>query len=562
MLFMKSKDRYLSLFASILIAAGGLSQTNMTPLWSAVTHATTSDGVTELWISPQGESYQLGNITSLPGHPALDGMMLVKADANGNELWRKYFHGQDNNYQLFAASVVGDENGNVFVVYADDFRYTDLNSARIAVRKLDANGNEIWSNYYTEEINNLVESPLRRTGLYKNGLLYFISGTSGLNPGDDSDAMIVKIDGASGNLIQKIVFNSPYDTDDFFRKLEVADNGDVWAVGRSRGYMYPGGIYSDYDANLVKYNSEGQFQWEHRENGTGNSEDYGISLAIDAAGNSYTSNQLRMIGTGQRRVQIQKIDPSGQVLWNHFYQGSSSGYNHDQPVAVLPNGNVVFSTSNENGIVTKALDGQTGQQLWSQNYNRSEAGAANRPYSLKADSEGNIYITGESRDNTPFGDGWDVVTMKYSSAGELLWLSNFTRGNYDTMGETGVALRLDAAENVYVAGWTQLNQAGNYNSDFLLLKYGNGNLGTKQSELTASALRCFPNPVADVMNIRDESAIAKVVLYDLYGSQIREWENQGKSNEVSLNMGGIAQGVYRATVFSEGRIRNLKIMKK
>lgn len=560
-MILKNKN-FLSLFASIALSYSVWAQTPAEPQWTFLADATNSDFVTDLWVSPQGESYTFGHIVNLEENDFLDGLMLLKTSADGQELWRKYYHAQSNDYRLFASCVVGDENGNIFLVYSDDCRYAGmLNNARIVVKKIDPDGNVIWSNFYTDVIENLVESPQRRSGVYKNGILYFVSGTGGTNPSDDSDAMVVKIDGASGNLIQKIVFNSQYDTDDMFRRVAVADNGDTWAIGRSRGYMYPGGIYSHYDANIVKYNAAGEFQWEHRENGSSNTEDHGINMAIDAQGNSYTSNQLRMIGISQRRVQIQKLSPAGEILWTHFYQGSSSGYTHDQPVIVLPNGNVVFSTSNANGLVTRGIDGQTGQELWTQNYNRSEAGAANRPYDMKADSAGNIYITGSSRDNTPLGQGWDFLTMKYSSDGELLWLSNFNRGNYDSSGDTGAVLQFDAEENVYVAGGTQLNEAGNYNNDVLLLKFGNGLLASK--EFNPGVFSSYPNPVVGTLNIKgSDAAITKVILYDIYGHEVSKWENLGSMAEVSLDMGGIAQGIYLAAVFSENQSQSLKIMKK
>lgn len=557
---MTSNNRILSLFASFFIT-GLMAQTNQEPVWSILAHATVSDHVTDLWVTPQGESYMFGNISYMPSSPALDGMMLVKANSDGQEVWRKYYHPQDNNYQLFSQSIVGDGNGNVFLIYTDDYRYTDLNSTRIAVKKIDPDGNVIWSNFYTEVVENLVESPRARSGVYKNGKLYFVSTTGGIDPSDDLDAMIVKIDAGSGNLIQKIVFNSQYDTDDFFREVMVSDNGEMWAIGRSRGYMYPGGIYSDYDSNVVKYSADGQFQWEHRTNGTSNSEDYGINAAIDPEGNTYTSSQLRMLGINQRRVNIQKISPTGTVLWDYYYQGSSSGYTHDQPILVLPNGNVVFSASNEDGIVTKALNGMTGEELWSQNYNRSAAGAANRPYNMRSDAAGNIYIAGQSRDNTPFGAGWDAVTIKYSADGELLWIGNFNRGDYATSGETSQVLKMDAMGNVYVAGGSQLGESANYDSDFFLLKYGVGNLAVSTND--ALPYSYYPNPTENVINITtSESVIEKVVLYDLYGHLVHQWQDIGNSKEISLDMGEIAPGVYLVVVSGEGRSQNLKIMKK
>lgn len=557
---MSFNHRFLAGFLSATLALSAYAQNTAEPLWSLLTDATTSDHVTDLWVNPQGASYQLGHISNIASSTALDGLMLVKTGPNGQELWRRYYHPQSNDYQFFAGGVAGDAQGNVYLVYTDDFRYTDLNNTRIAVKKIDPDGNELWNHYYTDVLQNLVESPVARSVIFKNGIIYFVAGTAGTDPSDDMDAMIVKVDGATGNLIQKIVFNSQYDTDDFFRRVEVSDNGDMWAVGRSRGYMYPGNIYSDYDANVVKYNAAGEFQWEHRENGTGNSLDFGINHTIDGQGNCYTSNQLRMIGINQRRIQIQKIAPDGMVLWTHFYQGSSSGYNHDQPVKMLPNGNVVFSASNEEGIVTRALNGQSGEVLWTQFYNRSAAGASNRPYDMAVDASGNICVIGESRDNTPFGAGWDIVALKYSGSGELIWVSNYNRGNYDSMGEYGVALQFDDAQNLYVAGTSQVNESQNYNSDFVLLKFGNGTLGLSSHH--AARFACYPNPVRDILTVQAQEPITAVVLMDIFGQTVRSWNHSGAAEAtVSLNLEGLAAGVYFLQTESRYSAAVTKILK-
>jgi hypothetical protein len=372
--------------------------------------------------------------------------------------------------------------------------------------------------------------------------LYLAGSQTSLETISNMDGMIIKIDGASGSLVQKIIFESEYQSDDTFRDVQVSDSGEMWAIGRSRGYMWPGGIYSHYDANVVKYNADGVLQWEHRENGTSNNEDFGINLTIDDEGNCYTSNQLRMLSVSQKKVVAQKIDPDGNVVWSYQYQGSSSEYNFKQPIELLPNGNVALVTSNSNGIVTTCLNGQTGAQIWMQNYNRNNMGAANHQRDMMTDADGNIYITGVSRDNTPFGAGYDMVTMKYDSAGNLQWLSNFNYGNYATMGDDGVGLKMDAAGNIYAIGWTSHGE--NYNDDFLLLKYGSNLLGTPTHQIAKIVV--YPNPASDRLNVDlpEMTSVQKIFITDFGGRTIKSWDNA----PIEFDISELANAVYLLTV--------------
>ena len=460
------------------------AQDEITPAWSFLGDATGTDGVTDLWVSPNGTSYMLGHITMLPGSEHRDGLMFMKVDAQGQEVWRHYLHGATEEWMLMAKGIVGSPDGYLYIVYTEGFRYTHYTNSRVMVKKYNQQGDEIWTRDLTGDIPGRLESLNARNLMCKDGYLYMAGSYNEniLNTADlDSDGLIYKIDAADGDIAAKVVYNSDYGSDDVFMQIKVDPAGNMYVIGRSRGLNGPGGIYSHYDSLTVKYDAQGNKLWESALNGEGNAEDHGIDLDIDSQGNTYTSSQVKRIGVNQRVVVIRKHAPDGNVLWTHLFQGSSSGYTYKQPVALLPNGNVVFVTANEDGINTIALNGTDGTQVWATNYNRSAAGAANHQRDMITDAQGNIYVTGTSRDNTPFGNGYDMVTLCYDSAGALLWLSNYNHSNYDGAGDDGVTLKQDAAGNVYAIGWTQ---GENYNDDFLLLKYGDAALAAEKPQLS------------------------------------------------------------------------------
>lgn len=557
---MKNLIRQSVLGIGMLICNMSIAQENLEPAWAYFADITNSDHVTDLWVTPAGESYIIGHIGPAGDNP--EGMMLTKVNTSGEEIWQKFIYASTEDWGLFAKAVLTDDAGNVFVVFNERFKYTHFTNNRVAVHKYTPQGELLWSDYYTVEENGPIEEISTDAVVYKNGILYLAGSSNNLDPSANADGMIVKINGNNGNLIQKIIFNSEYNTDDVFKQLSVDENGNVWGVGRSRGYMWPGGIYSDYDANVVKYNDAGEFMWEHRENGSSNNVDFGINIAIDNDGNCYTSNQVKSLSISQSKVLVQKLSPIGEVLWAYEYQGSSSGYTWDQPIDLLPNGNVALVFSNEDGINTACLNGSNGTLLWMVNYNRNSMGMANHQRDMVTDANGNIYITGTSRDNTDFGGGYDMITLKYDSDGNLEWLSNFNHGDYATTGDDGVRLRLDSVGNVYAIGWTSYGE--DFNDDFLLLKYGDAVMGTEDIEKNRVAF--YPNPVTDVAYLSFTQApdiAAAMYLVDMNGRIIKRWESiENDGSVIPLDFSGITQGFYILNIQTGNNFNSFKIYKQ
>jgi hypothetical protein len=154
------KKLYLKfLFAALLCGIFSHAQTSIEPAWYYLGDATNTDNVADFWVNPQGDAYMIGHVSTMPGQPHPDGVMFIKTDTNGQELWRQYIYGTTTNWGLFAQAVIGDESGNVFVVLNENYRYTDYTNARVLVKKYAPNGDLIWSQYYRWQTARLKASP-------------------------------------------------------------------------------------------------------------------------------------------------------------------------------------------------------------------------------------------------------------------------------------------------------------------------------------------------------------------------------------------------------------------
>lgn len=529
--------------AVLVSCAVASAQSSLNPAWDVVTGATNSDYVTDIWVNPDGDTYMVGNIGNLSGSTLSDGIMLAKFNAHGAEKWRIYVHGNTTDWDLMAKGICGDEEGNIYISYNERFRYIDSSINRVVMHKYDSTGNAIWEKYITPRTNGMVEELATNYMFEKNGFVYISGNTydNVLQPQSDMNALVYKIDAANGDVAAHIRYDATLGSDEMFKEVRVADDGTIWAVGRSKGMAGPGGIYSDYDAVVVQFDASGNLQWEHRINGSANGVDLGINICVDDAGNTYLSSQLKKLGISQREIMVRKIDMQGNEVWSEAFMGSSSEYLYKQPIELLPNGNVLLVYSNENGINLKAFDAITGNEAWYTTYSRHNTGSSDFQRDLMLDAQGNIYITGKTRDTTSYGNGHDMTTLKFSMQGNLEWFGHYNLGNYNTSGDQGVTLGLDRYNNVYVAGW---GQGANYNNEFILVKYGMGGLGF--SEETNRTISVYPNPSSEWFSIVAENwNLGNVELIDLTGKQQKTWYN---SDGKELYIGDLPSGIYVITI--------------
>ncbi|MCI0366434.1 MAG: SBBP repeat-containing protein [Phycisphaerales bacterium] len=154
-----------------------------------------------------------------------------------------------------------------------------------------------------------------------------------------------------------------------------------------------------------------------------------------------------------------KYDYSGQQLWVRNYGlGGTNGSAQANAVAVDNAGNVfVTGWSYDydpgppfeqiiNDAATLKYDAD-GNLLWEHRYRLP--GINNQPYDIVIDSAGNAYVTGGAW----VGDGFDLMLLKYSPDGVLLW--DRTIGKTGDRWDAGFAVALDPDENPVAAGYTE-----------------------------------------------------------------------------------------------------------
>jgi uncharacterized delta-60 repeat protein len=234
--------------------------------------------------------------------------------------------------------------------------------------------------------------------------------------------------------------------------IAVDNSGNVYVTGTSN---------SDYAT--VKYNPEGQEQWDARYDGPAHGTDQASAIAIDNSGNVYVTGRSDAGGFVFNYATI-KYDSAGQQEWVARYDGPGNGHDIAKAIAVDGSGNV-YVTGSSMGSDT-SVDYATikynaaGQQQWVARYTGPESGDhPDEARAIAVDSSGNVYVTGGSWD--PDNSRYDYATIEYNTAGQQEWVARYNGpGNgHDIANDIAV----DTSGNICVTG--------DSDSDYATVKY-------------------------------------------------------------------------------------------
>ncbi len=164
---------------------------------------------------------------------------------------------------------------------------------------------------------------------------------------------------------------------------------------------------------------------------------------------------------------------TGSVTWEKFFDGPQHTADFDPHVAVDAQGNTYVAAT-----AGSATDGDTditvikyspaGDLLWLNTY-VGEGNYKDWASDVKVDASGNVYVTGTSWAAAFPGSEYDIVTIKYNAAGQRQWAKvyNGPIGRWDI----AYALALDSEGNAVVAGSSEGSTVERVFDEFVTVKY-------------------------------------------------------------------------------------------
>lgn len=223
--------------------------------------------------------------------------------------------------------------------------------------------------------------------------------------------------------------------------------------------------------------------WQWALSAGGSSEDTGLCVVADEAGNSFTAGTFAdtldfgtfsLISGGDEDIFIAKADPDGNWLW-----ATSAGGIYSELVKGItldPDGNIcvtgifydsitfgdtILQSEDWHDIFIAKMD-PAGNWLWAK---RAGGIYSDDVGGIAIDGMGNIFLAGTFMDTVAFGDsvltsygGCDIFAAKMDPDGNWLWanqagsIEQNTQYPFIPMGDFGLDIVLDSGGNTYVTG--------------------------------------------------------------------------------------------------------------
>jgi hypothetical protein len=219
-----------------------------------------------------------------------------------------------------------------------------------------------------------------------------------------------------------------------------------------------------------------QFVWGRQPGSTGG--EYGGDVAADTVGNSWfagsTGGSLGGPALGGNDIVVGKYDPSGNRLW--VTQPGTAQDDYANAITLDPQGNAYITGQTAGKLGDTQFGGQdaficelntNGVVLWIRQFGTS---GTDTGIAIKLDAGGNIFVAGATTGTlgaSQFG-GQDCFLSKFDPNGQLLWTRQWGTSSDD--GANGLAF--DQEGNIYVAGQTygKLGSASYGDVDMFLTK--------------------------------------------------------------------------------------------
>jgi len=327
-------------------------------------------------------------------------------------------------------------------------------------------------------------------------------------------------------------FNNAVSGEDDAYSIDVDHFGNSYVTGRSyNGY--------NYDIITVKYSQQGSLLWIRTFNGSANQDDIPVKMRVDSEGNIYVSGNTRHSAqVNGEDFLILKYNSAGNVEWSKTYNGIDNLQDNLKDLTIDSAGYVyvtgIIGRYNFADYCTIKYN-SNGDTVWTRKY-RDSIFAYSNPSSILVDNSGNVYVTGCAQ-YSPVGS--DVVTIKYSAIGQILWNKRYTSANsgysYDYVND----IMVDGFGNVFITG----SQQTTGNSDFCTIKYNS--VGVQQWVVVYNyGIDDSKSIVVDNIGnsyITGESGFRICTIkYNQNGIQqwIRRYDEVSKSNKMVIDLSG------------------------
>ncbi len=390
----------------------------------------------------------------------------------------------------------------------------------VYVVKTDANGNEQWSNTYTN-----------MHGTMQPGICQ-IKDDNLIAIGDDDDGhcIITKIDVTNGDTIWTLTDSSVVYVGGNFR-MSVAPTSDGGFVTTSFDWDVSPRVF------ISRFKPNGTHFWKKDYSPTGSSSAIGNSITETSDGGYFVVSVCTYNNSGD--IYCVKTDAAGDTLWTRVFDSGADDLGwcgketNDGGFVIVGGKTRVGAIGYDYWLIRTDSNGDT---LWTKSYGGVQPDEA---WFVEVSNDGGFLISGETKS---FGAGMsDVWLVKTDEVGDTLWTKTFG-GVQD---ECGRYCAQTSDGGYVVAGLTKSFGAGD--NDFYLLKTDSvGYVGINTINIEANELKLYPNPMSYKTTVyfeNDNNSNYQLRITDLTGKTVRIINNI-RDSKVDILKKDLHSGIY------------------
>ncbi|MDQ1859171.1 T9SS type A sorting domain-containing protein [Chryseobacterium sp. WLY505] len=469
---------------------------------------------------------------------------LVKLNQQGQEVWEKYFVGQNHDY--LSATVTTQDGG--FLLAGTSYSGKGLDKkddskggSDIWLIRINEFGDELWQKTLGSSSDEEARAAIQTTDLG-----FFVAGNvQNSSKGYGSkDVLITKLDKDGKELSQLILGGKGLD--EVEKMIPTKDGGALL------------GMYSRSSEVSASGSEKGS---EMRDAGS-------ASNVQNSNPVSRNSKQTENFGEGD--YWIVKLDKNGKVEWEKNFGGK--GDDHLRTLALTSTGFIIGgeSRSERSGNKTVGIEEGTdlwlialsekGDEQWQKSYNfknRDILMGMSVLHSADDQSSKGILLGGYTQAEGRIETDDETFWMLYlDQNGNEQWRKH-AKGESRKKEERLSDLKLNRDGSIVLAG-TSAEELGKEN--WKIVK-----LGDKQIDqlIEKYDIKIYPNPVSDYayVEIGFDFKDAEILLYDMSGRQLQSIKT--KNRVTKINTQALVQGAYLVTIKTDNnKTANAKLIKK
>ncbi len=249
--------------------------------------------------------------------------------------------------------------------------------------------------------------------------------------------------------------------DDCARSVKQTTDGGYIVAGYTRSFG------ADYDAYILKLNSDGSLAWQ--ETLGGNYVDYAYSIQQTTDGGYIVAGGTTTFGFGYVDAYVLKLNSDGNLAWQKTYGGSN--YDEAYSVEQTTDGGYIIAghtTSFGSGVWFLKLN-SSGELQWQRMLGGNSTVYA---YSVQETTDGGYIVAGKESLYKLGNYNYDFYIVKLDSNGEVQWQKTYGGNNYDE----AYSVELTTDGGYIVAGYTRSFGSPDYYDVYILKLDSNGEL--------------------------------------------------------------------------------------